>query len=180
MRELHRSSQVVLAFAIGVGLLSALRYLVGAGALLVAALLAILGVLALTWSGWRAVSFRTAETTNYFVVAATVWLAWVFAPLDTAGVYVKFWLERPSYDSAAREAARGVQPPCATTKACMFEAGSDANLAFPWEGIIDNWIGVVHDPSGRIEDVDSHKGAFGGDLVGCQHLSGPYYLCSFT
>ena len=60
MRELHRSSKLVLAFAIGVGLLSALRYLVGAGALPIAVALAILGVLALAWSGWRAVSFRAA------------------------------------------------------------------------------------------------------------------------
>lgn len=57
-------------------------------------------------------------------------------------------------------------------------------VAFPWPGgIIDNWFGVVHDPSGGVTRAPhdaSIRELFGGDLIGVRHLWGPWYLCSFT
>lgn len=50
-------------------------------------------------------------------------------------------------------------------------------IAFPWPGgIIDNWTGVVWDPSGSAPP----ENAFGGQLIHAVHLGGPWYLCSFT
>lgn len=58
-------------------------------------------------------------------------------------------------------------------------------------GFIDNWTGVVHDPTHRValargfsetgfsapRDVQE---LFGGDIVSCSRLIGAYYECSFT
>ena len=169
------------AFAIGVIGFSCARYLLGGGAsLLIAPMLGIFGVVVICISTWYAAKHRTRLALLSVVIATATWVAWIFAPLDLAGVYVKFWFERSSYDVAVAETIGGKEPACVLTRKCEFQKGVAANLAFPWEGIIDNWIGVVHDPSGEIVDVERFKSAFGGDLLSCRHLSGPYFLCSFT
>jgi hypothetical protein len=49
-------------------------------------------------------------------------------------------------------------------------------VAFPHDGIIDNWHGVVFDPTGP----PTSRALFGGDLVSCKHVSGSFYRCWFT
>lgn len=59
-------------------------------------------------------------------------------------------------------------------------------------GIIDNWEAIVYDPTGGVRSargftsegrftapVDVVK-LFGGDLVRCEPVTGPYYRCWFT
>jgi hypothetical protein len=41
----------------------------------------------------------------------------------------------------------------------------------------DNWVGLVHDPTG---DVRSNTSLFGGTITATRHLSGNWYLCWFT
>jgi len=57
-------------------------------------------------------------------------------------------------------------------------------VIFPWPGgLLDNWYGVVHDPSGgvtRAPQDEAIRELFGGDIIGVRHLWGPWYLCSFT
>lgn len=72
------------------------------------------------------------------------------------------------------------------------DPGPPLRVAFNPAGMLDNWAGIIYDPTG---DVSLAKGfdargrfsapervtkLFGGDLVGCRHLWGAYYSCSFT
>ena len=60
---------------------------------------------------------------------------------------------------------------------------------------IDNWCGVVYDPSGEVMQANQFDGSwnswdvqvpsriiglFGGDMLGCRPLDAPYYHCCFT
>jgi hypothetical protein len=175
------STRLAYAFTAGVAAISLARYVIGSGAhFFISGLLAFAGVAALVYTASLAVKLRTAREVPALAIVVVAWLLWVFAPLETAGVHVRFYLDRPAYDAAVLEASQGHVPQCVTAKTCNYQSGSNANLAFPWEGILDNWIGVIHDPSGGVMDAASAKGIFGGDLLGCEPLHGPYYLCSFT
>ncbi|WP_010543089.1 hypothetical protein [Sphingomonas elodea] len=72
------------------------------------------------------------------------------------------------------------------------DPGPPLRVAFNPAGFLNNWAGIIYDPTG---DVMLAKGfdakgrfaapervtkLFGGDLVGCRHLWGAYYSCSFT
>ena len=77
-------------------------------------------------------------------------------------------------------------------KDCYVDPGPPIRVAFVWDGIIDNWYGPVYDPSGKVLEANKFKSnwddpsladikkLFGGDMVGCRHLTGPWYFCSFT
>lgn len=76
------------------------------------------------------------------------------------------------------------------------DSGPPLRVAFPWPGgIVDNWQGVVHDPTGRVLQAQRFrrdwsnfadpalqpvKRLFGGDMYHCEHLRGPWYFCRFT
>jgi hypothetical protein len=59
-------------------------------------------------------------------------------------------------------------------------------------GFLDNWSGIVFDPTGAVMQADGWDAAgkfrapdaitklFGGDIVSCSHILGDYYRCSFT
>jgi len=55
-------------------------------------------------------------------------------------------------------------------------------IAFPdGTGIIDNWCGLIWDPSGMISTVTNvSKKLFGGDLIGSKNLKGFWYISCFT
>ena len=59
--------------------------------------------------------------------------------------------------------------------------------------MLDNWSGIIVDPTARVMEADGFDTAtgefaapeevtklFDGDLVSCRHLWGDYYSCSFT
>jgi hypothetical protein len=72
------------------------------------------------------------------------------------------------------------------------DSGPPVRFAFEPDGILDNWSGIVFDPSGDVMQADGFdsKGKFraperitklfGGDLVSCSHLFRHYYKCGFT
>lgn len=72
------------------------------------------------------------------------------------------------------------------------DSGPPVRFAFEPDGILDNWSGIVYDPSGDVMLADGfdNKGKFrapdrvtklfGGDLVSCSHFFGHYYRCVFT
>ncbi|WP_137886532.1 hypothetical protein [Pseudomonas sp. 2FE] len=181
MLRSSRSLQMAIVFATGVAILSLLRYLLGApGAFIFAVILGLFGILIFVASLFIIIKSRSRASTLAALITCTAWIVWLLAPLDLLGVYAKFWLERPQYELAVAEVVAGKQPDCVTSKFCQYESGSPVPLAFPWEGIIDNWIGIVYDPSGDVQDAERFKNIFGGDLLECNHLSGPFFLCSFT
>jgi hypothetical protein len=99
--------------------------------------------------------------------------------LEVLGIHAKFRMERALYEAAVAEIKAGTPPRCVAARTCIHEPGSQMPLAFPWDGIVDNWIGIVYDPTGTVVDVDRFRGIFGGDLVGCRRVIGPYFVCSF-
>jgi hypothetical protein len=73
------------------------------------------------------------------------------------------------------------------------DPGPPVRVAFNPAGLLDNWSGIVFDPTGEVMLADGFDpdtgefaapdritGLFGGDLVGCRHLWDSYYKCSFT
>jgi len=70
---------------------------------------------------------------------------------------------------------------------------ASGRIAFEPGGFLDNWSGIVWDPTGQVElarGFDPHTGRFyapdritklfGGDLVSCRKLWPDWYDCSFT
>ena len=73
------------------------------------------------------------------------------------------------------------------------DPGPPVRVAFNPSGILDNWSGIIYDPTGDVMQAngfdpktgkfvapESITKLFGGDLVSCEHLWGAYYTCSFT
>lgn len=73
------------------------------------------------------------------------------------------------------------------------DLGPPIRVAFNPAGMLDNWSGIIFDPTGDVmlaKGFDAKTGRFfapdrvtklfEGDLVGCRHLWGYYYRCSFT
>jgi hypothetical protein len=105
--------------------------------------------------------------------------------------YGRFRWNRAEYDRVARAAAEG--PTESTRLLYDVDPGPPVRVAFPWPGgITDNWCGVVHDPTGDVLQVNTmelwtpqwrnHRVTllFGGDMVSCEHVDGPYHYCCFT
>ena len=72
------------------------------------------------------------------------------------------------------------------------DRGPPLRVAFNPEGMLDNWSGIVFDPTGEMMQADGFDASgrfraperitrlFGGDLMSCRRLCGDYYDCSFT
>ena len=118
---------------------------------------------------------------------------------DRALVRLRFERHRAAYERVVREVTAGAPRPGARPVAgprYHVDSGPPVRVAFPQPGgIIDNWEGVVYDPTGEVRAARgwrfdrgrqeftapaSVRTLFGGDLVGCRSLGGPWYICSFT
>lgn len=78
----------------------------------------------------------------------------------------------------------------------LVDRGPPLRIAFHPRGILDNWTGIVFDPSRALAHYvsqgprrpgtrsaitpDDVSGLFGGDLAGCRHLRDDFFLCRFT
>ena len=75
----------------------------------------------------------------------------------------------------------------------IVDYGTPRRVAFEPSGILDNWSGIVWDPThdvmkadgfdaktGRFHAPDRITKMFGGDLVTCRRLGGDWFDCSFT
>lgn len=65
----------------------------------------------------------------------------------------------------------------------VVDGGTPLRVAFAPDGLGDNWSAAVYDPTGALADTKrarSLRKVFGGDLIGCRHLFGDYYRCTFT
>lgn len=73
------------------------------------------------------------------------------------------------------------------------DRGPPIRIAFHPDGFLDNWSGIVFDPTRRVASAQGWgkfagdyavdpdlKSLFGGDLVSCTHMKGDYFRCSFT
>jgi hypothetical protein len=74
----------------------------------------------------------------------------------------------------------------------IVDYGPPVRIAFNPDGFLDNWAGIIFDPTGDVMQADGFDKngkfaapdritkLFGGDLVECRALIGSYYKCSFT
>ncbi len=76
------------------------------------------------------------------------------------------------------------------------DPGPPLRVVFPWPGgILDNWCGVVYDPTDKVKEINSLKSdrsnqgdpklqdvmfLFGGTMYRANPLGGHWYLCWFT
>jgi hypothetical protein len=107
--------------------------------------------------------------------------------------WVAFMAKRPAYEAVVTSLERGRAPPQRPDLRYVAE-GVPLRVAFPGDGIGDNWSGVVYDPTDQVRAARGWKRGkpgrytapprvqkwFGGDLVTCSHLAGHFYRCGFT
>jgi hypothetical protein len=130
------------------------------------------------------------------VIGGFIWLGWFTSIGWQAGTYFRMWRLESTYEKEVTrimalddEALEGLK------SSADVDEGPPRRVAFGWGGIIDNWSGIVYDPSGEVMLVreseeelskaeeaerDRIRSLFGGDLIKATHLWGPWYYCVFT
>ena len=176
------------ALWIGAGLIILMFIILGACLLLVVAGYAI----------WRRNLIAAVSAFGFIISGLGLWYAEPFLRRegDAALFRYRFMTSRALYDRIVDDAERaraghsygerdGVR--------FQVDAGPPVRVAFPQPGgIIDNWEGVIYDPTGEVLKARGWaepgavsappgvKELFGGDLVSCRHVEGNYYRCWFT
>jgi hypothetical protein len=166
-----------------------------------------LGVALAGYAAWRSLGPAGApRSTMLLASGAVLGLALAALPLARLGDTITFrtrWrMHRAEYarivDSVLAAPAPLTSPPRGPGGPTVYyvDRGPPVRLAFVQPGgIVDNWEGLVYDPSGSVAAARgwSHaggkqeftappavRGLFGGELVACRHVDGPWYRCWFT
>ena len=117
------------------------------------------------------------------IVIVVVGAALIIIFGDRLAIDARFAMARADYETELERIREG-QPASHPDFAYMEETGAGLRVAFYWKrGIVDNWSGIVFDPSDSLADASLSSGQrsyFGGDLIYSRHLSGHWYLCGFT
>jgi hypothetical protein len=140
---------------------------------------------------WNRRQWPVSALATALIVPAMVFTLW--NPLGRGAILVHFLIDRPAYDRVVSGLERGTitreQAGPAQDPPFRVDAGEPLRVAFPtFEGMVDNWAGVVYDPTHSVRQAKGFGSAvpgrvrelFGGDVVSCWHLAGAYYMCSFT
>ncbi len=105
------------------------------------------------------------------------------------GRYVLFQIRKPMYVQRLAEANQLGHVPDGFGHT---ENGPSKLHVFYWQrGVVDNWSGVVYDPTGKIAEISRAVGwdeirshdlseLFGGTFYRCQNVGGGWYICWFT
>lgn len=140
-------------------------------------------------------------------IATAPVLAFILLALSTptvsmgslTGAWLRLLSNRTQYEAIIASLEAGHRDPAdgqhRSERGITFIAdrGPPLRVAFNPEGILDNWSGIVFDPSQDVvnaapfDPASGNGGArqsitslFGGDLVRCRRLGGSYFFCSFT
>jgi hypothetical protein len=188
---------LVAAFSAGFGfLLFVLALPVAAGILLAGTVvLLIYGVReARELSGWRGRILSTIASPALCILTTLAALP-LLAIGGRLGDLARLGLNHRHYEAIIRNAAAKPDPePYVEDGGVRYtvDLGPPVRVAFNPEGLLDNWSGIIFDPtgdvmkahgfdtSGKFYAPDRITKLFGGDLVGCRHLWRDYYKCSFT
>ena len=157
---------------------------------------------------WAAIEGSRGKLTAIIVFAMIVSGGGVIAVWSTCvnyGDQVRFQWRfdrlKGQYKSIIAEAKRLPAPASETCRLTagsikyIVSAGPPVRVVFPQEGgILDNWEGIVYDPSGLLKrlvgtrptfsqnepDFPEARMLFGGYIMVCKDLGEDFYFCSFT
>jgi hypothetical protein len=112
------------------------------------------------------------------------------------GSFTRLMVNRGHYEKIISKARKARQPAWFEDDngvTYSTDLGPPVRIAFNPAGMLDNWSGIIYDPTGDVmlaKGFDPKTGKFfapdrvtklfNGDLVGCRQLWGDYYDCSFT
>jgi hypothetical protein len=167
----------------------------------------VVGVVVAGYAIWRSLGpARAPRATMFIACGAVLGLPVTALPLARAGdaltFRARFFLHRDHYtrivdsELALIGSKPGLSGQTRRAQGYYVDAGPPVRLAFIQPGgIIDNWEGIIYDPTGLLEAAKGWSYAsgqqeftappavrrlFGGDLVACRHIEGPWYRCWFT
>ncbi len=111
----------------------------------------------------------------------------------------RFERDLPRYEAVVQRVLRSPPMPDTTpyrARDYLVDEGPPRRVAFPWPGgMLDNWSGIVYDPTGvvlrvtRLNPDWSNSSdpslqpvmrLFGGTMYYCERVRGPWYFCRFT
>ncbi len=168
------------AFVIGLLIHSCAYHYLYIGRLLTAFVVGILGIVAALFFLRVALRNRNEASYGALLLTGLLWAIWFTLPIERLGIWVRFATELSSYDLAVSQLSAGSEPACVETRACYLDNGPPPRLAFMWGGLIDNWYGIVYDPTHDVARIERFRELFGGDLIWCDHVAKDYFLCGFT
>lgn len=137
----------------------------------------------------------------FLVVGPTLWFAEPdLAEWGTIQVRrYRVWRDLPRYEKIVQKMTEfRPSEPAGEEDGIRYRVDSDSPLrvAFPQPGgLLDNWEGVVYDPTGEVQKAqgwtevngqqaftapDHVRRLFGGSIVSCVHIHRDYYRCWFT
>lgn len=138
-----------------------------------------------------------AAPTMMLVAMFVAWPALVAGSFS--GTWTRLMVNRAHYEAIIANIRRGEPSPSQNSVYVeggveyVVDPGPPVRVAFNPQGMLDNWSGIIFDPTGvvmRADGFDSRTGEFvapdevtklfGGDLVSCRRLWGDFYACSFT
>nr|WP_167956134.1 hypothetical protein [Sphingomonas jejuensis] len=131
------------------------------------------------------------------LLALTITVAWPMLYAGrVSGTFARLILNREHYAEIIAKVQRHPTPANHEEDGGVtysVDVGPPVRVAFNPAGFLDNWSGIIFDPTGIVMEArgfdpvtgdfhapDHVTKLFGGDLVGCRHLMGHYYACSFT
>lgn len=141
----------------------------------------------------RILDYGLAPTLALVTVLAS-WPVLVFG--NFVGDLTRLGVNQSHYGAIIAKAERDQQPAWFKDDngvTYSVDVGPPLRIAFNPEGFLDNWSGIIYDPTGDVmlaDGFDPKTGKFAaperitklfdGDLVACRHLWGAYYSCTFT
>lgn len=137
--------------------------------------------------------FRRQWREALALVALAAGLWWLGHPIAMIGERLRFELNAGAYRQIVTESHRLPDQGTAHGHTYRIDRGPPVRIAIVQGGLIDNWVGLVYDPTGEVLKAQGGdagpgeftappeiKGLFGGDLVFCERLTGSWYQCTFT
>lgn len=131
------------------------------------------------------------------LLAVTICLSWPSLALGSyTGTMSRLLLNRGHYEAIIAKVRSDPKPAWFQEDGGVtysVDLGPPIRVAFNPAGMLDNWSGIIYDPTGDVmlaDGFDPKTGKFAapdrvtklfnGDLVSCRRLWSHYYDCSFT
>jgi hypothetical protein len=151
---------------------------------------------------WAVVACRKPQPLRSVLLCAACLIAtgvFLFTPYGTLlGTYFRFYRHLEHYEAVVAQISQadiGTLTERQQSQEYIIDKGPPVRIAFVWHVMIDNWIGIVYDPSGEVMRANVFKrdwsnwkdpqlrpvkALFGGDLYMTRKLWKDWYCCWFT